>query len=61
MAKKKTNHRVDRNVLIAIVLGLVVIEISAMRYGINGGLRTLIVSILALMAGIAIPYQKIIK
>ena len=59
MTKKK--QKVDKSVLITTIIGLVILEIAAMQYGINGTMRTIIFSIIALICGISIPTEKVIK
>ena len=61
MAKKQTNGKqLDWRVVTAGIVGLTIIECVALLNGINGTLLTLVIGIIALAIGIAIP-QKIIS
>ena len=42
-------------VIITAIIGLVIIQLAAMHYGINGTLRTTIAIIIAGLAGFALP------
>ena len=57
MTKQKL--KVDFRVSIAAILCLTVLQISAMYYGINGTMRTIIFSMIALIVGIQLPQFKI--
>jgi len=54
-----TKQKVDWKVLTAVVVVLGAIQIGAMAYGINGTFRAMIVGLIALIAGIVIPKEKI--
>lgn len=54
-----TKKKIDWRILAIAILCLTAIEIAAMFRGINGTLRTFIVSAICLMAGLSMP--KIIK
>ena len=47
------NHK--NSVVITAIIALLIIQILAIKYGINGGLRTLIVGVIAGLAGWRIP------
>lgn len=51
---------IDWRILITAIIVLGIIEVVAMNFGINGGVRTLIVGIIALIAGVSVP-SKLIK
>ncbi len=53
----KPHHYVS----ISVIVGLVILELAAMHYGINGTMRTIIFSILAGIAGLSIPEDKFLK
>ena len=53
----KPHHYVS----ISVILGLVVLQLAAMHYGINGTMRTIIFSMLAGIAGLSIPEDKFYK
>lgn len=55
MSKKKT----PKSVLISAIAGLVILEIAAMHYGIDGKLFSLIVAVIAGLAGLSMPQLKI--
>ncbi len=59
-AMKVIKDKVDWRVLVAAMGVLGAIQIVAMIYGINGTLRTIIVALIALIAGVVIP-TSIIK
>ena len=46
---------------ISAILVLGVLEVFAMHYGINGTMRTIIFSMIAAIAGISIPEEKLYK
>lgn len=52
---------IDWRIVIVAIVCLAVINIAGMHYGINGGLRTLIVGVIAALCGVAIPSQIIKK
>ena len=55
---KKQESRVDWRVLLIAIVGLVVIEVFALANGINGVLRSSIIAIIALIAGITMPQWR---
>jgi len=52
---------IDWRIIIVALVCLTIINVAGMYYGINGGLRTLIVAIIAALCGVAIPSQIIKK
>jgi len=58
MAKK---NKIPTGVIITAIAALTIIQIAAMFFGINGGLRTVIVGTICVATGLAIPLDKIIK
>lgn len=50
-------EKTDRLVLMTGIIGLVILECVAMSYGINGTMRTIIFTLIALMVGINIPKE----
>lgn len=56
---KKKKQKVDWRVLATAIVCLTTLEICAMAYGINGTMRTIIFTLIALIAGISIPQPKI--
>lgn len=52
---------VDKWIVITAILCLSILEIFAMSYGINGTMRTIIFTIIAGLAGFALPSKKFIK
>lgn len=50
-------EKTDRLVLMTGIIGLVILEIFAMGFGINGTMRTIIFTLIALMVGINIPKE----
>ena len=57
MAKKK--EKVDYRIACTAILCLTGLELAAMHYGINGTMRTIIFSMIALIVGIQLPQFKI--
>ena len=55
---KKQESKVDWRVLLIAIVGLVVIEVFALANGINGVLRSSIIAIIALIAGITMPQWR---
>jgi hypothetical protein len=53
--------QIDYKIVLAVVCALVIIEVTALCNGINGTVLTLVVGILAAIAGVAIPKEKFIK
>ena len=51
----KPHHYVS----ISVVLGLVVLQLAAMYYRINGTMRTIVFALLAGIAGLSIPEDKL--
>ena len=56
----KQKQQVDWQVSVAAILALAVLEIFAMSYGINGTMRTIIFTLIALIAGVSIPQEKVV-
>jgi len=56
---KKTKKKVDWKVSCIAILCLTALELAAMYYGINGTMRTIIVSIIAFIVGIQLPQFKL--
>jgi len=52
MAKKQ---KIDWRVSIVAIICLSILELAAMSYGINGTMRTIIFSLIALIVGVTIP------
>jgi len=52
---------VDKWVVIAAIVCLSIMECFAMHYGINGTFRTVVFTIIAALAGFALPSNKFIK
>lgn len=50
-----TTNKIDYRVLIAVIFGIVALELGAMFNGINGFYLTIAIGILALIAGISMP------
>ena len=55
MAKKK----IPTEVVVAAITGLVIIECVAMSQGINGTVRSIIIAVIAGLAGFTLPQLKI--
>ena len=55
---KKIKPKVDYKVSIAAIICLTTMEICAMMNGINGTMRTIIFSMIALIVGIQLPQFK---
>ena len=52
---------IDKEIVIMAIICLSVMELFAMHYGINGTMRTIIFTIIAALAGVALPTPKFIK
>jgi len=50
---------VPKEIVCVAILGLTAIEIAAIINGINGTLRTMIVGVICLLAGITLPQMKL--
>jgi len=48
-------------VICTAIVGLVILELGAMHYGINGTFRTMVFAAIAGLAGWALPQAKIAK
>ena len=53
--------KIKTSVIVTAIISLTIIQLAAMYYGINGTLRTVIVGIVAALAGFAFPSKKILK
>ena len=51
-------QKVDWRISIAAIVCLTILEIAAMVYGINGTMRTVIFSLIALIVGVQLPQFK---
>lgn len=56
---KKTKPKVDWKVASIAIVCLSILEVCAMHYGINGTMRTIIFSLIALIVGIQMPQFKL--
>ena len=56
---KKKN--IDKEVVIAVVIAILIIQIAAMYFGINGTFRTFCIGLLALIAGVVTPKEVFTK
>ena len=54
-------EKIDKNIVIVAIVCLAVMQIFAMHYGINGTLRTIIVGVIAALAGLTIPSEKLYR
>jgi len=62
MTKKKIIlEKVDKQVIIAGIIAITILECFAMHLGFNGTLLKMVLVAIAAMAGFAIPADKIIK
>ena len=52
---------VDKGIVMVAIVCLTILELFAMHYGINGTMRTIIFTIIAGLAGFALPSNKFIK
>jgi hypothetical protein len=52
---------VDKLIVITAIICLSILEIFAMKYGINGTMRTIIFTIIAALAGLSVDTSKFIK
>ena len=52
-------EKLDWRTSVVAILCLTVLELAAMHYGINGTMRTIIFSLIALIVGIQLPQFKI--
>jgi len=55
---KKTKTKIEWQVACVAIICLSILEIAAMHYGINGTMRTIIFSLIALIVGIQLPQFK---
>jgi len=58
---KKTKNKIDWPTACTAIICLSILEICAMYYGINGTMRTIIFSLIALIVGIQMPQIKLNK
>jgi len=63
MTKKKEiiKTKIDWRIGCIAILCLTGLELAAMHYGINGTMRTLIFTLIALIVGVTIPTPKILN
>jgi len=54
-------EKVDKEIVIAAIFGLVILEICAMYFGINGTMRTIIFTMIGTLAGLSMPTPEIFK
>ena len=59
--KQANKFIVDYRVSISGILCLTALEVAAMHYGINGTMRTIIFSMIALIVGIQLPQFKVLE
>ncbi len=59
--KKENKKKVDWRISCIAILCLTILEIGAMYYGINGTMRTIIFSLIALIVGIQMPQFRVSK
>ena len=52
---------IDWRISIAAIFGLVILQLGAMHYGINGTMRTIIFTMIALIAGISLDKTTLLK
>lgn len=57
----KIKEKVDKNIIIAAIIGLVIIEVTALLNGINGTLLRWVTILIAGLAGLVLPSPKILK
>lgn len=53
-------EKVDRSIVITAIIGLVVLQLAAMNYGVNGTMRTIIFTMIGTLAGLSIPTPTIL-
>ncbi len=58
MTKPKQKPKVDWKISITAIVCLTLMELVAMFYGINGTMRTMIFTLIALIVGIQMPQFK---
>ncbi len=51
----------DKHIIITAIICLTILQICAMYYGINGTVRTIIFTMIGLLAGLSLPQLKIMK
>ncbi len=51
-------EKISKSVVISAIAGLVILEITAMRMGINGRLYAYVIAIIAGLAGASLPQIK---
>jgi len=56
---KEIKKKVDWKVSVCAILCLTGLELAAMNYGINGTMRTIIFSLIALIVGVQLPQFKL--
>lgn len=56
---KKTKQPIQWQVACTAILCLTILEIGAMQYGINGTMRTIIFTLIALIVGVQMPQIKL--
>ena len=61
MATKKTKLKIDWKVSCVAIVCLTLLEVCAMFNGINGTMRTIIFTMIALIVGIQLPQLKFKK
>jgi len=61
MMAKKTKQQIQWQVACVAIICLSIMEVCAMFNGINGTMRTIIFSLIALIVGIQMPQLKIMK
>jgi len=56
-----TKQKVKWQVVVAVIAAITILEAIALFKGIDGKLLTIVIGVLAVMAGIVIPTPKVLK